>query len=183
MNTPMEEINYEALTKGIQDIFTNQELIINPYEANMLFTDYLYKLQNVQYMANLEEGEEYLEKNKARKDVVSLPSGLQYRIIREGTGPRPALTDNVSVHYHGMLIDGTVFDSSVERGEPVTFPVNGVIDGWKEALQLMPVGSKWEVFIPNDLAYGARPPQGTSIEPYMVLIFEIELLSIEEAQN
>ncbi len=179
-SSPMQEINYDALFKGIQDIYNDEELLVDPYEANNKINTYLSRLEALQFQSNLEEGEEFLEKNKTRKDVVPLPSGLQYRIIREGTGSKPKLTDNVTVHYHGTLVDGTVFDSSVERGEPATFPVNQVIQGWQEALQLMPVGSKWEVFIPSELAYGMRPPPNTEIKPNMVLIFEIELLSIEE---
>lgn len=178
-NTPMQEINYDALVRGMQDIYNNEEPLVNSYEANMRINTYLDKLEKLQYEDNLEEGTVFLEKNKTVKDVVTLPSGLQYRIIREGTGPKPMLTDNVTVHYHGTVIDGTVFDSSVNRGEPVSFPVNGVIEGWQEALQLMPVGSKWELFLPAELGYGMSPPPGSNIEPNAVLIFEVELLSID----
>ena len=181
--TPMQEINYNALVKGIQDIYNNEEPKVDPYEANRKINTYFSRLEALQFQGNLEEGEDFLEKNKARPEIVTLSSGLQYRIIREGTGPKPKLTNNVTVHYHGTLIDGTVFDSSVDRGEPASFPVNGVIEGWQEVLQLMPVGSKWEVFIPAGLAYGVRPPPGSNIEPNKLLIFEIELLSIEDNQN
>jgi FKBP-type peptidyl-prolyl cis-trans isomerase FklB len=109
--------------------------------------------------------------------VITLPSGLQYEIMKTGEGPKPTLEDKVTTHYHGTLIDGTVFDSSVDRGEPASFPVNGVIKGWTEALQLMPVGSKWKLFVPYDLAYGERGT-GPQIGPYTTLIFEVELISI-----
>ncbi|WP_165022458.1 FKBP-type peptidyl-prolyl cis-trans isomerase [Dysgonomonas sp. ZJ279] len=127
-----------------------------------------------------EEGDKFLAENKTKEGVVTLPDGLQYKVIKEGNGPKPAATDVVKVHYHGTLIDGTVFDSSVQRNEPATFGVNQVIPGWTEALQLMPVGSKWMVYVPADLAYGAadRGP----IKPYSALIFEVELLGIESAK-
>jgi FKBP-type peptidyl-prolyl cis-trans isomerase FklB len=129
--------------------------------------------------ANLEEGQKFLAENKTKEGVTTLESGLQYQVITTGTGEKPTLTDRVKCHYHGTLIDGTVFDSSVDRGEPSVFPVNGVIKGWTEALQLMPVGSKWKLFIPADLAYGANGA-GDKILPNSALIFEVELLSIEK---
>jgi FKBP-type peptidyl-prolyl cis-trans isomerase len=127
---------------------------------------------------NLKDGQVLLEKNKAEAGVVALPSGLQYKVLTEGTGPRPKATDKVKTHYRGTLIDGTQFDSSYDRGEPATFGVGGVIKGWTEALQLMPVGSKWKLWIPANLAYGeaGRP----SIPPNSTLIFEVELLEIVE---
>lgn len=127
--------------------------------------------------ANLAESEAFLAENGAREDVVTTESGLQYRVIEEGTGAKPTLTDTVEVHYRGTLVDGTEFDSSYARGEPVSFPVSGVIPGWTEALQLMPVGSRWELVIPSELAYG---PGGTGgpIGPNQALIFEVELLGI-----
>ncbi len=124
------------------------------------------------------EGMDFLAKNGQRDVVTTLPSGVQYEILKGGNGARPGPTDKVTTHYHGMLIDGTVFDSSVNRGEPASFPVNGVIMGWQEVLQLMPVGSKWKVFIPYDKAYGERGA-GQDIPPFAALIFEIELLSID----
>ncbi|MCH7990113.1 MAG: FKBP-type peptidyl-prolyl cis-trans isomerase [Planctomycetes bacterium] len=124
------------------------------------------------------KGKDFLAANKKKKGVVTLKSGLQYLVLKQGTGKKPKATDRVKTHYHGTLIDGTVFDSSVQREMPATFPVNGVIKGWIEALQLMNVGSKWKLFIPSELAYGKRgsPPK---IAPDSVLIFEIELLGIE----
>ncbi len=127
--------------------------------------------------ANLEAGKVFLEQNAQRDGVVSLASGLQYEVLVEGTGPIPIATDTVTTHYHGTLPDGTVFDSSVERGQPSSFPVSGVIRGWVEALQLMPVGSKWRLYVPSELAYGGRGA-GASIGPNQVLIFEVELLEI-----
>jgi len=131
-----------------------------------------------QYGDNKKAGEEYLAVNKGNSDVTETPSGLQYEVITEGNGPKPTRADRVKVNYHGTLIDGTVFDSSVERGEPVEFGVGQVIPGWTEALQMMPVGSKWKITIPYNLAYGTREMQGSPIKPYSVLIFEVELLEI-----
>lgn len=130
------------------------------------------------YGANRIAGEKWLEENKTKPGVVTLPSGLQYKVITEGTGEKPKSTDKVKVNYEGTLIDGTVFDSSIKRGQPATFQVNQVIKGWTEALKMMPVGSKWEVYIPYQLAYGDRET-GKEIKPYSALIFSVELLSIE----
>jgi FKBP-type peptidyl-prolyl cis-trans isomerase FklB len=127
--------------------------------------------------ANRKEGDAFLAANKSKQGVTTLPDGLQYKIVQEGTGPKPAASDSVTVNYRGTLINGKEFDSSYKRGQPATFPVNGVIKGWTEALQLMPVGSKWELYIPPDLAYGDNPPD-PSIGPGNTLIFEVELLSI-----
>jgi FKBP-type peptidyl-prolyl cis-trans isomerase FklB len=128
---------------------------------------------------NKKEGAEFLGENKTKEGVVTLPSGLQYRILTEGTGPKPAATDTVTCNYKGTLINGTEFDSSYKRGQPLSIQVNGVIKGWTEALQLMPVGSKWQLFIPSDLGYGDRG-SGPVIGPGATLIFEVELLSIQE---
>ncbi len=127
---------------------------------------------------NAKAGKEFLAANKKKEGVVALPSGLQYKVIKKGNGQTPTVTDRVSVHYEGRLIDGKVFDSSIKRGRPATFGVNQVIKGWTEALQLMPVGSKWEVYIPGDLAYGSRGA-GADIGPNATLIFTVELLAIE----
>jgi len=129
-------------------------------------------------MSNKKEGEDFLAANKSKEGVVTLPSGLQYKVLKEGTGPKPSPADSVVCNYRGTLINGTEFDSSYKRGQPATFPVNGVIKGWTEALQLMPVGSKWQLFIPPDLAYGQRGA-GADIGPNATLIFEVELLSIQ----
>jgi len=127
---------------------------------------------------NLKEGEAFLQENAKREGVVALPSGLQYEVIEEGTGKSPKPGDEVTVHYRGTLVDGTVFDSSYERGEPVTFPVEGVIPGWTEALQLMKEGAKWKLFIPPSLAYGERGA-GQVIGPNATLLFEVELISVQ----
>jgi FKBP-type peptidyl-prolyl cis-trans isomerase FklB len=128
---------------------------------------------------NRKQGVEFLAANKTKEGVVTLPSGLQYKILKAGDGPKPASTDSVVCNYRGTLINGTEFDSSYKRGQPTTFPVSGVIKGWTEALQLMPVGSKWQLFVPADLAYGDRGA-GNDIGPNATLIFEVELLSIKD---
>ena len=129
--------------------------------------------------SELQSGKDFFAENSKRKDVVTLASGLQYEIITEGNGPKPGPTDKVKTHYHGTLLNGTVFDSSVERGTPLSFPVNRVIKGWTEALQLMRVGSKWKLYIPSHLAYGERGA-GAKIKPNAALIFEVELIDIEK---
>ncbi len=139
--------------------------------------DKLTQAKNEKMKANLEEGLKFLEKNAARPEVVSLASGLQYEILTEGNGAKPSATDTVTCHYHGTLIDGRVFDSSVQRGQPASFPLNRVISGWTEALQLMPVGSKWRLYLPPHLAYGQQQA-GPLIGPNSTLIFEVELLAI-----
>jgi FKBP-type peptidyl-prolyl cis-trans isomerase FklB len=136
--------------------------------------------QKEQAAKNLKAGQEFLTANKTKKDVVTLPSGLQYKVLKAGSGDKPKATDTVTVHYRGTLLDGREFDSSIKRGQPATFPVNGVIKGWQEALPLMTVGSKWQAFIPADLAYGTHGAAGGGIGPNETLIFEIELLSIKK---
>jgi FKBP-type peptidyl-prolyl cis-trans isomerase FklB len=143
----------------------------------MGISDKLFQLKNEKATANLKAGQEFLENNSKKTGVVSLPSGLQYEVISEGNGPKPKTTDKVTCHYHGTLIDGTVFDSSVKRGQPATFPLNMVIGGWTEGLQLMPQGSKWRFFIPPHLGYGDRQVSA-QIGPNSTLIFEVELLGI-----
>ena len=143
----------------------------------MGIADRLSQMRNEKAAANLKAGEDFLAANKQKPGVVSLPSGLQYEIIKEGNGPKPTAKSNVTCHYHGTLIDGTVFDSSVQRGRPATFPLNRVIKGWTEGLQLMPTGSKWRFFIPPHLGYGDRQVSA-EIGPNSTLIFEVELLSI-----
>jgi FKBP-type peptidyl-prolyl cis-trans isomerase FklB len=133
-------------------------------------------MKNEKAEANLKAGQNFLEENKKRAEVVALPSGLQYEILVEGQGARPVATNKVTCHYHGTLIDGTVFDSSVRRGQPATFPLNGVIKGWTEGVQLMPAGSKWRFFIPPHLGYGERGA-GAQIGPNSTLIFDVELIS------
>jgi len=143
----------------------------------MSLADKLFNMKNEKAAANLKAGQEFLEANKAKASVVALPSGLQYEVITEGSGVKPLATNNVTCHYHGTLIDGTVFDSSVRRGQPATFPLNAVIKGWTEGLQLMSTGSKWRFFIPPHLGYGDRQVGG-QIGPNSTLIFEVELLGV-----
>ena len=174
----LDSLNVEAFSKAIQDVYAGKETQINAAEANQAIQAYFGKLEEKKSAVARKAGEEFLAANKNKEGVITLPSGLQYTIMKEGNGPKPTLTSKVTTHYHGTTIDGNVFDSSVERGQPASFPVNGVIAGWTEALQLMPVGSKWKLFIPSDLAYGARGA-GPKIGPHSTLIFEVELLSID----
>jgi FKBP-type peptidyl-prolyl cis-trans isomerase FklB len=143
----------------------------------MGIADKLFNMKNEKASTNLKAGQEFLAANKQKPGVTALPSGLQYEVITEGAGIKPGARSNVTCHYHGLLIDGTVFDSSVERGQPATFPLNRVISGWTEGLQLMGVGSKWRFFIPPNLAYGDRQT-GSDIGPNSTLIFEVELLGV-----
>jgi FKBP-type peptidyl-prolyl cis-trans isomerase FklB len=153
-------------------------MIRNFAKNDMGITDKLFQLKNEKAAANLKAGQDFLAANKDKPGVTTLPSGLQYEVITEGTGKKPLATNNVTCHYHGTLIDGTVFDSSVKRGQPATFPLNGVIKGWTEGLQLMPTGSKWRFFIPPHLGYGDRQVSA-QIGPNSTLIFEVELLDVK----
>lgn len=176
--SPITELNFNALTKGLQDGLDGEELFVDDITANMIVTQYMQRIEDEVAFKNLDEGLAFLENNKTRAGVITTESGLQYEVLIEGTGPRPTDTSTVEVHYHGTLIDGTVFESSVEHGQPATCSLNQVISGWTEVLQLMPVGSKWKVFLPSELAYGDSPRPGGLIQSNMVLIFEIELISI-----
>jgi FKBP-type peptidyl-prolyl cis-trans isomerase len=171
------EINKEAMAAAFSASTLSKDSIITPEQAQALVQKFFEGASQRQSQKNLEEGNAYLEKNKAREGVTTTPSGLQYEVITEGTGPKPTAADQVRVHYHGTLIDGKVFDSSVDRGEPVVFGVGQVIPGWTEALQLMPVGSKWKIYLPSNIAYGERGAGG-DIGPNAALIFEVELLEI-----
>ncbi len=173
-----KELNIDLLLNGLGAALKGGETTLSPDSANAIVRTYFESISKKQAQKNLEEGQAFLEANKAKEGVVTLPSGLQYQILTEGTGAKPTLESTVKCHYHGTLIDGKVFDSSVDRGEPAEFPVNGVIKGWTEALQLMPVGSKWKLFIPAELAYGERGA-GQDIGPNSALIFEVELLEIK----
>ena len=167
--------NFELAIKDVLD--DKKEPKITAADAQKVIQDFFKKQQAKASESIIEEGEKFLEDNKKRNNVITLESGLQYEILKSGEGPKPSLEDQVTTHYHGTLIDGTVFDSSVERGQPATFPVGGVIKGWTEALQLMSVGSKWKLFVPYNLAYGERGA-GPQIGPYTTLIFEVELIKI-----
>ncbi len=172
------EINAEMFAKGLDDMMKKNTLELSLQEAYETIQEFLAKANAKKFEKNITEANEFFKKNAKKTGVVTLPSGLQYEIMKEGNGPKPKATDNVTTHYHGTLLNGTVFDSSVQRNQPASFPVNGVIQGWIEALQLMPVGSKWKLYIPSELAYGSNPHPGGPIEPHMALIFEVELLSI-----
>jgi len=174
----IESIEYAEFTKGLEAAFEGQDTQMSAEEANQTLQEFFGALQAKQAEGAIQAGKDFLAENAKKEGVVTLESGLQYEIMTEGNGAKPAATDQVECHYHGTLTDGTVFDSSVERGEPAVFPVNGVIQGWVEALQLMPVGSKWRLAIPSDLAYGERGA-GQQIGPHTTLVFEVELLAIK----
>jgi len=172
-----EKLSKEILIAAFEKVLLGDSTQIKAADANNALNKYFSAIQKSEGDKNLKEGEEFLAANKTKAGVVTLPSGLQYEIIKAGTGAKPKTTDQVKCHYHGTTIDGKVFDSSVERGEPATFPVDRVIPGWTEALQLMPVGSKWKLYIPANLAYGEQSPSA-EIKPNSTLIFEVELLEI-----
>jgi FKBP-type peptidyl-prolyl cis-trans isomerase len=172
-----DQINLEAMAAAFRAAAMGEEAEMTVEQADSVIRVFFEGEGEKQGQKNLEEGNAFLENNKTREGVQTTPSGLQYEVIQEGSGPKPAADDQVRVHYEGTLTDGTVFDSSVERGQPAVFGVNQVIPGWTEALQLMPVGSKWKIYIPSDLAYGPRGA-GADIGPNSVLIFEVELLEI-----
>ncbi len=176
-NAKIDSLNVENLMKGLSDVLGKKETAFSKEEAAGIIQSYFAKIQAEAGSKKIGEGAKFLAENGKRAGVITLPSGLQYEIIKAGTGPKPTLQDQVTTHYTGKLIDGTTFDSSVDRGEPATFPVSGVITGWTEALQLMPTGSKWKLFIPSNLAYGERGAGG-SIGPNETLVFDIELISI-----
>ena len=170
-------IAVDDFTQAIKDVLEGNQTAISHQEAREIVNKYFEELETKMNAANIEQGKAFLEENKKGPGVVVLPSGLQYEIIKEGTGKKPKATDQVRCHYEGTLIDGTLFDSSIQRGEPAVFGVNQVIPGWVEALQLMPEGSKWKLYIPSELAYGARGA-GEMIPPHSTLIFEVELLEV-----
>ena len=176
-NSGINDLQIEDFVKGLKDILGGQTPEISYDEAKQVMNDYFMKLQKEKFEINKKAGEEFLNINKGKAGVVTLPSGLQYQVLQKGEGPKPTASDKVKCHYHGTLINGTVFDSSVQRGEPAVFGVSQVIPGWVEALQLMPVGSKWRLFIPSDLAYGEHGA-GEAIEPNSALVFDVELLDI-----
>lgn len=172
-----DKMNIEIMAAAFRSSSMGEEQLLTDEEAQNVVRAYFDNASQKAAQANLEEGNSFLEQNKSREGVVTTESGLQYEVLTEGSGEKPAATDRVRVHYHGTLIDGTVFDSSVDRGEPAVFGVGQVISGWTEALQLMPVGSKWKVYIPGNLGYGERGAGG-DIGPNETLIFEVELLEI-----
>ena len=179
INKQFEEYSLDNFIAGMKGVLNNEEdPKISGEQATAIIQGYFTKKQGQESESMIEEGRKFLETNASKEGVTVLESGLQYEVLAQGDGINmPKLEDNVTTHYHGTLMDGTVFDSSVDRGEPASFPVNGVIKGWTEALQLMSVGSKWKLYVPYDLAYGERGA-GPQIGPYSTLVFEVELISI-----
>ena len=175
----LDELNTEAIAKAISDFFKGEELLMDPETANNFINQYIQEKRMAAFEANKVAGESFLAENGQRPEVVTTESGLQYEVLTEGNGLKPSATDTVTVHYHGTLTDGTVFDSSVTRGTPASFGVHQVIPGWTEALQLMNTGAKFRLYIPQELAYGANPHPGGPIQPYSALIFDVELLDIK----
>lgn len=172
------EANKEALLQGFKDkLYGNKPAVTDP--SNQMLNNYFQQKAERDAQAAMQDGIRFLEENKKNPNVKVTASGLQYEVIQEGNGLKPSATSKVKVHYHGTTPSGEVFDSSVRRGEPITFGLNQVIKGWTEGLQLMSVGSKYRLFIPQELAYGANPQPGSAIKPYMPLVFEVELLGIE----
>ena len=171
-------LSTEVLAEAINDVFAGKAVKFSPNEANDIIQTYLNGQAEQKFAEIKGEGEAFLRENKSKTGVAVTASGLQYEIIEAGSGEKPSATNTVKVHYHGTLIDGTVFDSSIQRGEPATFGVHQVIPGWTEALQLMPIGSKYRLYIPQELAYGAHPHPGGAIKPYSALVFDVELLDI-----
>lgn len=185
MKNDLPDLNVDVFMQGVKDAIQSKAPLLNDEEVAEVLSTFQRDMQQ-QQMEKVQEisdknkkvGQEFLAKNKNKEGVVTLESGLQYKVLKEGKGPQPGPSDVVKVHYTGSLISGEVFDSSVERGEPVTFPLNGVIAGWTEALQLMPTGSKWQLYIPSELAYGTNGNR--SIGPNETLLFDVELISIEK---
>lgn len=184
MDMGAEAINVEDFSQALKDVFTGQPLAVKPEEAQNMVSSFLHE-QEIAKRKEMEEkglkarseGESFLRDNGKRPDIITTASGLQYEILEEGNGKHPKATDSVKCHYEGRLIDGTVFDSSIRRGEPAVFPLNGVISGWTEGVQLMAEGAKYRFYIPYQLAYGANGA-GSSIPPYAALIFDIELIAV-----
>lgn len=174
----LDKLSSKDLGEAMDAVMNNQMTKISKEDATQIYSKAMSELAAKQGAGVREEGEKFLAENKKRPGVITTNSGLQYEVIKMGDGAKPTISSKVKTHYHGTLTNGKVFDSSVERGEPLSIPVNGVIAGWTEALQLMPVGSKWKLYIPYNLAYGERGA-GADIKPYSALIFEVELLEIE----
>ena len=173
-----KDIKADDFAQAIKDVLEGNQTAISHTEAREIVNTFFAEMEQTMNAANIEAGKNFLEENKKRAGVITLPSGLQYEVINEGkVGTYAKATDQVQCHYEGTLIDGTLFDSSIKRGQPATFGVNQVIPGWVEALQLMPEGAKWKLFIPSDLAYGAQGA-GEMIPPHSTLLFEVELLKV-----
>lgn len=172
----IDNLDTSAFSEGLKAASEGADSKFSEDQVKEILNTFFTDLQNKAGETNKKQGEAFLADNAKREEVNVLPSGLQYEVLSEGSGKKPGPTDQVTTHYHGTLVDGTVFDSSVQRGEPATFPVNGVIPGWVEALQLMPEGSKWRLYVPSDLAYGGQA--AGSIAPHSTLIFDVELINV-----
>lgn len=173
----VKDMNIEDFIKGISDVLSGNKTELTHSEAQKVVNEHFQKLAEEAYAVNRNAGEKFLAENAKKESITTLPSGLQYEVIKEGNGKKPSATDRVQCHYEGTLIDGTIFDSSIKRGEPAVFGVNQVIKGWVEALQLMKEGAKWRLYIPYDMAYGEHGA-GEMIPPYSALIFDVELIKV-----
>lgn len=178
LGSGIKDLNTEEFVKAIKSVMAGEKPEMSYEEAKQVLDTFFHDLANKINEKNIQAGKDFLAKNKEQEGVVELASGLQYQILTSGAGKSPSITNRVKCHYTGMLLDGTVFDSSVQRGEPAEFGVNQVIAGWTEALQLMKEGDKWRLFIPSDMAYGARGA-GNSIPPHATLIFDVELIEVK----
>lgn len=174
----LNDVNLDVMMKAMKSAINKDSMLMDQQQAGMVIQAYLTEAKKKKGEAALAKEKTWMDENGKKPGVTTLPSGLQYSVIKTGTGPKPIATDTVVVHYHGTFLDGKVFDSSVDRGQPATFSLNQVIPAWTEALQLMPVGSKWKLYVPSKLAYGEQGFMG-KIEPNTTLIFEVELLSIK----
>lgn len=170
-------INVNDFAQAISDVLNRKETAISHNEAREIVNKYFEELEAKMNAENIEKGKAFLAENAKKEGIITLPSGLQYQVLQEGNGKKPSATDRVKCHYEGTLIDGTLFDSSIKRGQPAVFGVNQVIKGWVEALQLMSEGAKWRLFIPSELGYGAQQA-GEMIPPHSTLIFEVELIEV-----
>ena len=170
-------INVNDFAQAVSDVLNRKETAISHNEAREIVNKYFEELEAKKNAENIEKGKAFLTENAKKEGIITLPSGLQYQVLQEGNGKKPSATDRVKCHYEGTLIDGTLFDSSIKRGQPAVFGVNQVIKGWVEALQLMSEGSKWRLFIPSELGYGAQQA-GEMIPPHSTLIFEVELIEV-----
>ncbi len=178
----IENMNYITLNKGIADALKGNKPIMDENTCNMTIQQKLQEFMAKKSNAVKEEGKKFLETNKKQPGIVVLPSGIQYKILTQGSGVKPTLEDTIKVHYKGTTLDGNIFDDSYSRGEPIEFPLNGLIEGWKQALVLMPVGSRWQLFIPSEYAYGDRGA-GANIPGGATLIFELELLAVKPTKK
>lgn len=178
LGSGIKDLNTEEFIKAVKTVMAGEKPEMTYEEAKQVLDTFFHDLANKINEKNIQAGKDFLAKNKTQEGVVELASGLQYQILTSGSGKSPSITNRVKCHYTGMLLDGTVFDSSVQRGEPAEFGVNQVIAGWTEALQLMKEGDKWRLFIPSDMAYGARGA-GNSIPPHATLIFDVELIEVK----